>query len=324
MKPILVFCMTTVMCMTLQAESPALRVGILTDSASEFWTALKEAAAAEAGAQGLELDFRMPAPATAEQQEVLALQTLESGVKALAICPVKPKEQRDFLTEISAKTALATLYTDAPGTGQRLFLGRNENEVGSLYGALVKTAVPEGLKIMAFCGKAEEASTKARLKGLQEALGDMFYLEGPKADFGDRMLAAANAGDVLQKRPEIACLIGLEGYQAPMLANAVTQAGRARMVRVVGFGQTKQLLQQLNEGVVSGLVIDDAKGAAPVILNALKALATGDPAFVIPANGCVQTPVTTVKTEKALSAQEMLDALNTQVPGIPGTDSGRP
>lgn len=324
MKQFLFFCLAAMVCVSAQAQTSPLRVGILTNGASDFWTALQEAAQKEAEAQGVVLDFQVPSPATAEQQQRLALQMLDNGAKALALCPVKPKEQRDFLTEISSKTALATLITDAPGTGRRVFLGRDEKEVGALFSALLKTAIPEGLKVMAFCGKPDDKATKARLEGLQEALQDTFYLEGPKADFGDRMLVAANAADILQKRPEIACLIGLENYQAPMLASAVTQSGRARIVRVIGFGQTAQLLQQIKEGIVHGLVIDNGKGAAPVVLTALKALAAGDPAFVIPENECIYTPVTTVKTEKALGAQEMIDALTTQVPGIPETTPGRP
>ncbi len=325
MKYLSLFFMAVFVCMAAHTESPAFRVGILTDGTSDFWTALHEAALEESREQGIVLDFQTPDPATMEQQQILAQKMLENGVQALAFCPIKPKEQQAFLKEISQKTALVTLYTDAPGTGRRVFLTRDNFEVGKQLGALIKTAIPEGLKIMAFCGEPADTSTQARVKGLQETLDDTFYLEGPKADFGDRMLAAANTGEVLRKRPEIACVIGLEAYHAPMMARTVTQAGRARMVRVVAFGNTTtQILQQITEGVVHGLVVDDAKGTAPIVLGVLKSLAEADKEFTVPEEGCIRTPVTTIKTENALGAQEMLDALNTQVPWISETTPGRP
>ncbi len=299
-----------------QAETPPLRLGILADSTSDFWTGLRDAAQAEAATLGITLDFRMPDPATVEQQQALAGQMLEDGVKVLAICPKKPAAQQEFLRELAGKTVLVTLFNDVPDSGRRVFLGRDEHDVGLRLGALVKATVPEGLKVMAFSGDPKEANTQARLAGLRESLGEDFYLEGPKVDQGDRMLAAANAGDIVRKRPEIACLIGLQAYHARAMVRAVTEARRARMVRIVAFNATEQLRPQIKEGVVHGLVIDDAKGAAPVVMKTLKALGSGDASFSLPEDGRISTPVTTLKTESALSAQEMIDALNVQVPGI--------
>ena len=312
------------LCGAAVADSPPIRVGILTDGISEHWTGLRDAALALAEEHNVAVDFRMPSPATIEQQHLLAGQMLDSGVTALAICPLKPGEQEAFLKELAGRVKLLTLQTDAPDSGRRAFLGRDEHEVGRLLGEQLMHILPLGLKVMAFCRDPEADQTRARMDGLRESVGDNFWVEGPQQDFGDRMLAAANLGDVLKRRPEIACLIGLEPYHGGLMARAVIEAGRARMVRVLGVGASPDLVQALQQGIAHGLVVDDAPGAAAMVVRALKALADEDDAFEAPENGHLVTPVKVVATESMLTPEEMMDALKVQIPWLSEADPGNP
>ena len=245
-------------------------MGILTDGVSDFWTGLRDAAMAQAAEQGIALDFRMPSPATTDQQQELARQMLESGVQALAVCPVKPAAQKDFINELAGKTVLLTLLSDVPGANRRAFLGRDETEAGKQLGELVKASVPEGLKVLPFCKDPLDAATQARLAGFEAAAGELFSVEKPKADQGDKMLASVNIGETLQKRPEIAGLIGMEEYQTRPWP---CRGGKgARAWSGLSVSDRPRSAAGPAGRHVHGLVVDDAKGAAPVILNALKAL----------------------------------------------------
>lgn len=299
-------------------------VGVITDGSSDFWKGMQEAALAQAAELGLDLDFQTPAPATVEQQQMLANQMAAKGMKALAICPLKPAEQAAFLKELSGKTVLLTLLVDAPDSGRRAFLGRDEKQVGRLLGEIMKQSVPEGCKVMPFCKDPAEAETKQRLAGLNETAGELFFMEAPKSDQGDKMLSIAHIEDTLTKRPEIAALIGLEQYHAGLMMRSVVEKGRARMVRVIGTGVSAGLLKGLQEGIVHGLVVDDAQGAAKVVVGALKALAEGDAAYAIPEGGHIVTPSIMLNTEKTLSTQETMDALKVQVPWISEATVGKP
>lgn len=306
------------------ASAPGAPVGIITDGASDFWKGLHDAAMAQAAEQGIELDFQMPAPATVEKQQELANQMVANGVQALAICPLKPAEQAAFLKEVSGKTVLLTVLVDAPDSGRRAFLGRDEKEVGRLLGEIMKQSVPEGCKVMPFCGEPAGPETKQRLAGLNETAGELFFMEAPKSDQGDKMLSMAHIEDTLTKRPEIAALIGLEQYHAGLMMRSVVEKGRARMVRVIGTGMGAGLLKGLQEGIVHGLVVDDAQGAAKVVVGALKALAEADAAYTIPEDGHIVTPSIMLNTEKTLSTQETMDALKVQVPWISEATVGQP
>lgn len=324
MKAIYYVLIALLLCAAINAQANELRIGVLTDGISDFWTQLRDISLEQATAHEVALDFRMPSPATLEQQQELARQLLDSGVKALAICPIKPEEQQEFLKGLSEKTALATLYKDAPDSNRRLFICRDNAQGGALLASLVIDNLPEGLKVMAFCNHLDNPETQARLQGLQKGLQDVFYLEGPQADYGDRMLASANMLEVLQRRPEMACLIGLQEYHSRAMMAAVTNANRARMVRVVGFGNTPELVQGIQDGVIHGLVTDNLPGASLIIVTALKALATGDETFVVPENQRILTPLTVLKTEANITLQEAIDAFELQIPGISEAVPGTP
>lgn len=300
------------------------RIGILTNSVSDMWTALRDAALSEAGKEGVVLDFRMPSPATIDQQQTLARQMVESGVAALALCPIAPQEQLAFLNELASKTNLVALYEDMPEVNKRAFLCRDDHQVGVLLGDLVKSVVPEQMKVMAFCNTSDTVENQARLSGLRTYDGESYILEEPQADHGDKMLAAATISEILKKRPEIACLIGLQEYHPLIMARAVMDAGRARMVRIVGMGVSAPLHEALQHGVVHGLVIDDLPGTASIVISTLKSLAEQDSGLNIPQDGRIVLPLATLKTNSTLSVQEMMDALKVQVPWISETDPKHP
>ncbi len=310
-------------CVVAHAESSAPRVGILTDGVSPFWTAMRDAALLQAAERGATLDFRMPSSATAEQQQELAHQMLESGVKAIAICPVKPQEQRAFLDELSSRTALATVRVDAPESKRVVHIGRDERELGKLLGQLVANSTVDGLKVMAFFNSLEQESTRLRLDGLKESLQSTnIVVEEGSPDFGDRMLAWANVDDALAKRPEIACLIGLQPYHGPAMLRAAVERERAKWVRIVSVSEALELEDAIREGSVAGAVIDDPEGYARVALDALLDLANASAAA--PENALALAPMKILKADASAATEEMMDALRVQVPWISEVAPGTP
>lgn len=95
------------------------------------------------------------------------------------------------------------------------------------------------------------------------------------------------------------------------------------MVRIVGIGASPDLLEGVQKGIVHGLVVDDARGTAEVVLNALKAGAAGE-ALEVSDTGRINTPLSTIKTDVNLGPEEMMNALKVQVPWISETAPGKP
>ena len=296
--------------------SASLRIGVLTDGESAFWTTMSEAMQEAAKEQEAEVDFRMTVPATVERQEELAREMMAAGAQALAIAPINPEEQAALLKELAGKVPLVTMMHDLPESERAAFLGRDEKQVGQMLAQGVLGNLPPGMKVMAFCKDSEAADTKARIEGMNEVFESAgTVLEVGKSDKGDRMIAWANMEETIKTRPEIAALIGFEPYQGPAMITAVTEANRARMVRIIGFGATPEAEAALKKGVVHALVVDDPAGWGASALKTLIALAKEEKED-IPEDGFIAAPLKTLLTEGGLSMEDMMNDLQIQAPWV--------
>lgn len=304
--------------------SAALRIGVLTDGESAFWTAMSDVMKEAAKEQGVEVDFRMASPATIEQQTLLSNEMVTAGAQAIAIAPINPEEQAAFLAEIAGQLPLVTVMHDVPESKRVAFLGRDEKQAGQMLAQGALSHMPPGMKVMGFCKDPESAATKARIAGLNEAFElSGTVLDGVKSDKGDRMIAWANMEEVIRTRPEVAALIGFEPYHGPALVRAVTEGARARMVRIIGFGITPETEDAMKDGVVHALVADDAAGWATLALKTLVALANNEKED-IPEDGFIAAPLKTVQTAGDQSMKEMMDELQVQAPWISEVTTGTP
>ena len=300
-----------------QAAAPAetVKVGILTDGASEAWTAFRDAAMPEAAAVAVALDFRILSPATAEQQQKTAAEMLAAGIKALAVCPVDPAQQQAFLTELSGKIPLVLLNRDAAGTGRACFIGLDEKEAGKKMAELVTNLVPPGMKLAALLKTGESESEKARMAGLKEGLAPGEYvLDAVKADKGDRNLAWANADELMGKHVELAAYIAFEAYELPALLRAATARKMDGMVNLIGFLDSPDMREAFSKGKVQGAVRVDTAAQAKQTVAVLRGLAVKDPAFKLPESGVIGIAPTIETTPNPMSAEEKMDAL--QIPRI--------
>ncbi|NLN93081.1 MAG: substrate-binding domain-containing protein [Candidatus Hydrogenedens sp.] len=305
------------------AVADTLRVGILTDGSSDFWVTLRNEAQSQVKAAGMELDFRTPAPATSAKQEELARAMIDGGVQVLAICPVRASRQVDFITALAEQIPVVTLFKDVPDSGRSLFIGRDEAAIGRSLAQLIKGSVPEGLKVQVLCNDVEQPATKERLDAFREELDDYVIVDKYLEDKGDRMLGWANVVDSIDTRPEIAAFIGTQEYHGPATLRAVLEKNRGKWVRVLSWGSDETTLKGLQDGTVQGLVVDDAQGAAKVVVQTLKTLAEkGTEALAQIEVGC--TPVTILKSESTLSAEEMMNALQIQLPWMSEATSPAP
>jgi len=304
--------------------SASMRIGVLTDGESEFWTTMNNAMRDAVKEQDIEIDFRMTSPATAEQQEKLAREMMAAGAQALAIAPISPEEQAPLLGEIAGKVPLVTLMRDVPESKRAAFLGRDAKQVGQLLGQEVLRFIPPGMRVIAFCKELEAADTQARIAGLKEAFeASETVLDDTKSDKGDRMIALATMEEIIQKRPEIVAFIGFEPYQVPAMVRAVTESNRARMVRIVGFGVIPEVETAMKDGTVHALVSDDVSGWGDTALKVLIALAKNETGC-IPENGFIAAPIKTFQTEDSMTLEDVMNELQVQTPWISEVTLGTP
>ena len=232
------------------AAGKKLKLAFVSNNAATFWTIARsgcELAEKELG--NVEVDFRIPSTGSAAEQQQILNDLVANGVDGIAVSPIDPKNQIDFLNKIAAQTLLICVDSDAADSKRVCHIGTDNFAAGVEAGKLIKEALPNGGKIMVFVGYADAQNAKDRFGGIKKELeGSNVEVIDLRTDDTDTVRAQKNAEDTLVKYPDISCLVGLYNYNGPAILNAVRSGGQAGKVKIVCFDENAETL----DGVASG------------------------------------------------------------------------
>ena len=227
-----------------------LKLAFVSNNAATFWTSARtgcEAAAKDLG--NVEVDFRIPSTGSAAEQQQILDDLVAKGVDGIAVSPIDPKNQIDFLNKIASQTLLICVDSDAADSKRVCYIGTDNFAAGVEAGKLIKEALPNGGKIMVFVGYADAQNAKDRFGGIKQQLdGSSVSIIDLRTDDTDTVRAQKNAEDTLVKYPDVSCLVGLYNYNGPAILNAVRSGGQAGKVKIVCFDDNTETL----DGVASG------------------------------------------------------------------------
>jgi len=239
------------------APQKKLKLAFVSNNAANFWAIARTGcndAAKELG--NVEVDFRIPSSASAAEQQQILNDLVAAGIDGIAVSPIDPANETDFLNKIAAQTLLLTTDSDAPDSKRVCYIGTDNVAAGRQAGELIKEAIPQGGKIMIFVGKMDAQNAKERFQGIKEALaGSNIEIIDVRTDDTDQARAQQNAADTLVKYPDIACLVGLWNYNGPAIANAVKAAGKGGQVKIVCFDENQETLDGVASGLIYGTVV---------------------------------------------------------------------
>ena len=234
-----------------------LKLAFVSNNAATFWTIARsgcEASAKELG--NIEVDFRIPSTGSAAEQQQILDDLVAKGVDGIAVSPIDPKNQTDFLNKIAASTLLITCDSDAADSKRVCYIGTDNFAAGVEAGKLIKQALPNGGKIMVFVGYADAQNAKDRFGGIKKELeGSNVQVIDLRTDDTDNVRAQKNAEDTLVKYPDISALVGLYNYNGPAILNAVRSANAQGKVKIVCFDENDETLDGVASGDIFGTVV---------------------------------------------------------------------
>ncbi len=109
---------------------------------------------------------------------------------AIAVSPIAPADQTEFLNHVASKTLLICQDSDAPDSKRVCYIGTDNFSAGVDAGKLIKQALPNGGKIMVFVGFADAQNSKDRFGGIKKELEgsniQILDLRTDDADSGSR------------------------------------------------------------------------------------------------------------------------------------------
>src|ERR1051325_7735899 len=214
-----------------------LKLAFVSNNASSFWTIAHagcDDAVKELG--NVDLDFRIPSDGQAATQRQMLDDLIAKGIDGIAVSPINPPNQTEFLNKIASQTLLICHDCDAPDSKRVCYIGTDNTAAGVEAAKLIKEVLPNGGKIMLFVGTLDAQNAKERFAGIKQQLeGSKIEILDVRTDETDRVRAQKNVEDTLVKYPDIACLVGLWSYNGPAIVHGVTAAGKAGQAKIVCF-----------------------------------------------------------------------------------------
>jgi len=234
-----------------------LKLAFVSNNASSFWT-IARAGTADAVKEltNVEVDFRIPSSGGAAEQQQILDDLLAKGIDGIAVSPIDPANQTDFLNKVAGQTLLICHDSDAPASKRVCYIGTDNTAAGVEAGKLINEALPNGGKIMVFVGTLDAQNAKERFAGIkQELTGSKVEIIDVRTDETDRARAQKNVEDTLVKYPDVACLVGLWSYNGPAILNAVKNSSKGGQVKIVCFDEEDDTLAGVADGLIFGTVV---------------------------------------------------------------------
>lgn len=261
------------------------------NGAVDFWK-LAEAGMKKAQAElpGYSVEIKYPEQSSAAIQNRLMDDLVSNGATGIMVSSVDPKTQVDELNKLAGQTVLFTTDSDATGSNRAAYIGSSNIDAGHQAGAILKKALPNGGKCIAFAGLPGADNARERLEGIQDTIkGTNISVVDVRADDMDQTRAKRNVEDELTARGDVNCMIGIYAYNTPEIYLALKEAGKLGQITVVGFDNDQVTLGGVKEGSIAGTVVQDPFEWGYEGMKDLAKYSEGDKSF-IPANKLIIVP----------------------------------
>jgi len=157
---------------------------------------------------------------------------------------------------VDAGIPVVTVDADLPQSKRIAFVGTGNVEAGRVCArTLVKLTGSEGK--IAFMTIPGQSNLEDRMKGYKEELAKHPGIEIVQTiDVqGDLNVAAQAAATLLQKYPDLSALACVEAVGGAGAAVAVKEAGKAGQVKILAMDRGNEVLQFIEEGVISATIV---------------------------------------------------------------------
>lgn len=291
-------------------SSKNLKLAFVTNNASDYWTiARKGVEKADSELANVDVEFKLPADGTAAEQRRIIDDLLSKGINGIAISPVDPDNQTQFINDTAKKSLVITQDSDAPGSERALYIGTDNVAAGRQAGELIKESLPNGGKIMLFVGKSDARNAAERAQGIKEALKDSkIEIIDTRTDDTDRARAKTNAADTLVKYSDIAALVGLWSYNGPAILNAVKDANKVGQVKIICFDEEDETLAGVKDGAIYATVVQQPFEFGYQSVKLMSEILGGDKSK-IPANKQINVPTLVIKKDSVEDFTKKINGL---------------
>jgi len=256
---------------TVDDQPQTTRVVFITGGDNDFWQLATKGAKAAAREHNAKLKTEMVSrEGGLEEQTQILLGLSEDAIDGCAVSPLDAQGQTLLINRLARKMNVVTYDSDAPISERQYYIGTSNYLAGRISHELVREAIPEGGKIAVFLSNITKNNMLERKSGYEESEKKL-QSENPTQDAsapvwqtveyltdeGDTAKSQANITKALESHDDLACLVGMNAYQGPLLLEALTKAGKLGEIKLVVFDELDDTLEGIEAGSIYATVAQD-------------------------------------------------------------------
>lgn len=169
------------------------------------------------------------------------------------------------------------MYSDA----RSYYLGTDNivagRVLGTATGALLKSKGVESGGYVQFAGFTDNDNARSRMNGVKEALGSAYSEKDRMADEMDKTQRARdNVRNAITNHPDLVALIGIWSYNAPAIADVVTETGRRDDYTIGTFDAQALAIDHMEKGNIDVMVVQNPFQMGVETVRLMKAMIEDD------------------------------------------------
>ena len=208
---------------------------------------------------------------------------------AISVIQADNKAIADEMKKLQAKgVKLITVDGDVNrGTfrdARPYYIGTDNMVGGRTLGTAARAVLEaKGLKgggYAQFAGFTDNDNARSRMDGVREALGAAFTERDRMADEMDLPRARDNVRNAIQNHGDLAALVGIWAYNAPAIADVLSESGSRSRYVVATFDAADLAIGQMEKGNIDVMVVQNPFEMGVRTVRLLKAMVENDEATV--------------------------------------------
>ncbi len=272
------------------------RIVLLTNGDSPFWDACRTgmqdgAAKYDFRKAGFKADMQVNDGTTKGQIDKLKQLGNQSDVAGVAISALEA-DNAAVADELRAlrKKGIAVICMDSDVNREKFrdarsyYIGTDNLKGGKVLGKAAKVVlesrdVKRGGYVQ-FVGKTGAQNARERMDGFKEAIGSDFTEVDRMPDDVKKDIARDNVRTALTNHPDLVALVGIWSYNAPAIADVITEKGLIGKLAVITFDAEPKAIDEMGKGKIDVMVAQNPYQMGLESAHLLKAMVEKDQAAI--------------------------------------------
>lgn len=246
---------------TLSVEPSTIKVSIVANGQTAYWSAAQIGAARAASDRGCVASFVAPPQRDGTQQIGVFQDQMTSGVKGIAVAAVDPNGMEPYIVDaIEQDISVITIDSDAnPGSARALYVGSDNYEAGRQAGLKMRELLGGAGKVAFEFADPRPLNAVDRIRGVKDAFPELVVVDngdgdGILADLGDFAMARTLIDAAIRDNPDLSGIIAGYAYHGGIVCDALKDAGKVDQIKIVAFDTGADTMACLTDGTISAVI----------------------------------------------------------------------